>query len=95
VRKNPILHNICKSFGVFKKEFTGRDNIYRKALIFRNPYFRRGRGDDGMLCERFFGNNYDELRKIASLKFEDFFVRRTPTSLDEVNREFNINMTYC
>jgi hypothetical protein len=46
-----------------------------------------------MLCERFFGNNYGELEKIAKLKFEDFFNRRAPKTLDEINREFSLNLT--
>jgi hypothetical protein len=90
---NPILHNICKSYAGFKKEFTDKDDNYKKALIFRNPFFRRGRNDDRMLCERFFGNNFVELEKIAKLKYEDFFTRRATKTLDEVNREFNLNLT--
>jgi hypothetical protein len=39
-----------------------------------------------MLCERFFGNNFVELEKIAKLKYEDFFTRRATKTLDEVNR---------
>jgi hypothetical protein len=46
-----------------------------------------------MLCEGFFGNNFEELKKIAKLKFEDFFVRRAAKSLDEINREFQVNFT--
>jgi hypothetical protein len=91
-RENPILSNISSSFGKFKHDFTSRENNYKKALILNNPFFRRGRNDNGILCERFFGNNYEELRKISKLKFEDFFVRRNvPKSLDELNREFSIN----
>jgi hypothetical protein len=57
---------------------TNKEDNFKKALIFRNPYFRRGRNDDRMLCERFFGNNFGELKKIAKLKFEDLFNRRAP-----------------
>ncbi len=32
VRKNPKLHNICKSFEVLKKEFTSRVTIIEKLL---------------------------------------------------------------
>jgi hypothetical protein len=71
-RENPILHNICNSFKIFKKKFTSIEENYKKALIFRNPLFRRGRNDDRMLCEGFFGNNFEELKNIAKLKFEDF-----------------------
>jgi len=92
-RENPILHNICKSFATFKYEFTDKDENFKKANIFRNPYFRRGRDDDRMLCERFFGANAGDLEKIAKLKFEDFFIRRTPKSLDETNREFDLNLS--
>jgi len=88
-RENPTLSNICSSFGKFKRDFTNKEN--KKALILNNPFFRRGRNDDGILCERFFGNNYKDLRKISKLKFEDFFVRCLPKSLDEINREFSIN----
>ncbi len=93
-RENPILSNITASFGKFKQEFTSKENNYKKALILNNPFFRRGRNDNGILCERFFGNNYKELRKISKLKFEDFFVQRdVPKSLDELNREFSTNFT--
>jgi hypothetical protein len=93
-RENPILSNITTSFGKFKQDFTSMENNYKKALILNNPFFRRGRNDNGILCERFFGNNYEELRKISKLKFEDFFVRRNvPKSLDELNREFSTNFT--
>jgi hypothetical protein len=88
-RENPILSNICSSFKKFKGHFTNREINYNKALILNNPFFRRGRNDDNILCSRFFGNNYEELRKISKLKFEDFFVRRVPQSLDEINIEFD------
>jgi hypothetical protein len=52
-RENPTLSNICSSFGKFKRDFTNKEN--KKALILNNPFFRRGRNDDGILCERFFG----------------------------------------
>ncbi|MFN9956767.1 MAG: hypothetical protein ACK55I_27010, partial [bacterium] len=53
--ENPILFNIGTSFGTFRAAFTQKDDNYKKALIFRNPFFRRGRRDDGILCEAFFG----------------------------------------
>jgi len=91
--ENPILHNICNSFETFRNKFTSIEENYKKALIFRNPLFRRGRDDGRMLCEGFFGNDFEELKKIAKLKFEDFFVRRAAKSLDELNREFQTNFT--
>jgi hypothetical protein len=57
--------------------------------------FQRSRNDDGILDEVFFGRDtgYDELKKIAKLKFEDMFVRGGPKSLFETNREFGINLS--
>jgi hypothetical protein len=91
--ENPILFNICKSFGTFAQEFYRVEDNYKKAFIFKNPLFRRGRNDDGLLCERFFGKNYGELCKIAKLKFEDFFTRRGTKTLDELNREYDLNFS--
>jgi hypothetical protein len=93
--ENPILFNIGTSFGIFRAAFTQKDDNYKKALIFRNPFFRRGRGDDGILCETFFGtrNNYDQNKILATLKFEDFFVRRRPKSLNELLADYGLNLT--
>jgi hypothetical protein len=57
--------------------------------------FQRSRDDDGILDEVFFGRDtgYDDLVKIAKLKFEDLFVRGGPKSLFETNREFDINLS--
>ncbi len=84
--ENPILFNIGTSFGTFRAAFTQKDDNYKKALIFRNPFFRPGRRDDGILCETFFGtrNNYEQNKILATLKFEDFFVRMRPKSLNEL-----------
>ena len=92
---NPILSNIGKSFGKFKTEYFKKDKNYLKAFIFKNPMFQRSRNDDGILDEVFFGRDtgYDELKKIAKLKFEDLFVRGGPKSLFETNREFGINLS--
>jgi hypothetical protein len=48
-----------------------------------------------LLDETFFGRDtgYDDLVKIAKLKFEDFFIREGPKSLFETNREFDINLS--
>jgi hypothetical protein len=72
--ENPILYNLCKSFGMFRTAFTQKDDNYKKALILRNPFFRRGRGDAGILCENFFGtrNNLEQNKILAKLKYEDF-----------------------
>jgi hypothetical protein len=93
--ENPILFNIGKSFGKFKNEYYKKDSNYRKAFIFKNPMFQRSRDDNGMLDEIFFGRDtgYDDLVKIAKLKFEDLFTRGGPKSLFETNREFDINLS--
>jgi hypothetical protein len=92
---NPILSNIGNSFGKFKTEYFKKDKNYLKAFIFKNPMFQRSRNDNGILDEVFFGRDigYDELKKIAKLKFEDLFVRGGPKSLFETNREFGINLS--
>jgi hypothetical protein len=92
---NPILYNIGRSFGNFKNEYYKIDSNYRKAFIFKNPMFQRSRNDAGILDEAFFGRDtgYDDLVKIAKLKFEDLFVRGGPKSLFETIREFDINLS--
>ncbi len=52
---NPILYNICSSYGQFAKNFYKKERNYRKALIFKNQMFKRGRNDNGILDENFFG----------------------------------------
>jgi hypothetical protein len=73
--ENPALFNICESFGNFSSEFYKKDRNFRKALIFRFPIFKRGRGDNRILDENFFGRNYsfDDYKKIACITYEDFF----------------------
>ncbi len=84
-----ILYNICESFGKFRSAFTSKDDNYKKAFIFKNPFFRRGRNNNGILCENFFGarGNYDLCTKLAKLKFEDFFIRGGPKSLADLNTD--------
>jgi hypothetical protein len=59
--------------------------------------FKRGRNDNGIMDEKFFGNNrsFAELQLIAKLKFDDFFVRGRPKSLNQINLdsgvEFDLN----
>jgi len=74
---NPILFNICESFGKFAEAFYKKDKNYSKAYIFNNPIITRGRNDAGLLCSNFFGQGYSfvDKTKIAKLKFEDFFTR--------------------
>jgi hypothetical protein len=93
--ENPILYNLCKSFGMLRTAFTQKDDNYKKALILRNPFFRRGRGDAGILCENFFGtrNNLEQNKILAKLKYEDFFVRGRPKSLEDLNTEFDLNFS--
>jgi hypothetical protein len=93
-RENPILFNIGTSFGKLRKAFTEKDDNYKKALVFKNPFFRRGRDDDRLLCENFFDtrDNFDMNCKIAKLKFEDFFVRNQPKSQNSLLVEFGIDL---
>jgi hypothetical protein len=94
---NPVLHNICSSFGKFTLEFYKKDRNYKKALVFKNGMFKRGRNDNGILDENFFGNNrsFADFQQIAKLKFDDFFVRGRPKSLHQTNMdsgvEFDLN----
>jgi hypothetical protein len=93
--EHPILYNICKSFGTFKREFYLKDDNYKQALIFKNPIFRRSRVDNGLLCERFFGtrNDFNMNKKLSVLKYADFFIRGGPKSLEDINMEFSLNLT--
>jgi hypothetical protein len=61
--------------------------------VFKNPFFRRGRNDDRMLCESFFNirNNFEMCCKVAKLKYEDFFKRERPKSLNDLNFEFGLD----
>jgi len=92
---HPILYNICESFGKFRAAFTSKDDNYKKSFIFKNPFFRRGRNDNGILCENFFGarGNHALCTKLASLKFENFFVRGGPKSLAELNNDYDLNFS--
>ncbi len=94
---NPVLYNICTSFGKFAGEFYKKDRNYKKALVLRNKMFKQGRNDNGILDENFFGNHrtFEELQKIARLGFDDFFVRGRPKTLHQLNLdtgiEFDLN----
>jgi hypothetical protein len=90
---NPILHNLCSSFGKFTLEFYKKERNYKKALIFKNRMFKRGRNDDGILDENFFGFNrsFAEFMRIAKMKFDDFFVRGRPKSLNQLNLDSGID----
>jgi hypothetical protein len=93
--EKPILYNICSSFGRFRTEFYKKDSNYLKALIFKNPMFRRSRDDNRLLCEGFFGRDtsFEEMSRIAKLQYNDLFTRGRPKSLHDVNLEFNVNFT--
>jgi hypothetical protein len=90
---NPILFNICNSFGQFAKQFYKKERNYRKALIFKNQMFKRGRNDNGILDENFFGpaRSYEELKKIAKLTYDDFVIRGRSKSLDHLCADTGIN----
>jgi hypothetical protein len=92
---NPILSNICTSFEKFSTEFTKKDNNYKKVLVFKNPLIKRGRNDNGILCEGFFGRNntFETFEKVAKLKFEDFFVRNGTKTLHNLNLDYNLDFS--
>lgn len=89
------MSNISTSFGKFKTEYFKKDKNYLKAHVFKNPIFQRGRNDNGILDEAFFGNNlsYDDFTKLSRLKLDDFFIRNRPKSLHETNLEYGINLS--
>ncbi len=90
---NPVLHNICSSFGKFALEFYKKDRNYKKALVFKNSMFKRGRNDNGIMDENFFGNNrsFAEFQLIAKLRFDDFFIRGRPKSLNQINLDSGVD----
>jgi hypothetical protein len=92
--QNPLLFNICSSFGIFKKSFEMKGSNFKKAFIFKNPLFKRGRNSNELLCEGFFGRDlpFEEYKKIARLKYEDLFMRGGPKSLHSLNLDFNLNL---
>ncbi len=68
---------------------------YKKALIFKNPAIRRGRRDNGLLCENFFGRDctFETFSKIAKLKHKDFFTRNDAKSLHQLNIDQGLDFT--
>jgi hypothetical protein len=90
---NPALYNICESFGSFCNEFYKKDRNFQKALILKNPIFKRGGGDDGILDENFFGRIYtfDDFKKIACITFEDFFINGRQKTLDMLCDDTGVN----
>jgi len=93
--EHPVMYNICSSFGMFKNEFFKINNNFEKAHIFKNPMFKRGINDNGILCENFFGRNleFSEYGKIAKLRFEDFFDRGRAKLLEVLNEEYDVNFS--
>jgi hypothetical protein len=57
--------------------------------------FKRGRNDDRLLDENFFGRNlsFTDLKKTACLKFEDFFINRRQKTLDLLCDDTGINFS--
>jgi hypothetical protein len=66
-----------------------------RAYILCNPLFVRGRGENGILCKRFFGENLPNqtFEKIAKLKLEDLLMRGGIKSLAQINTDFGIDLT--
>jgi hypothetical protein len=94
-RKHPIIFNIAQSFENFSKKYYGTGKNYMRAYILCNPLFVRGRGENGILCKRFFGENLPNqtLEKIAKLKLEDLLMRGGIKSLAQINTDLGIDFT--
>ncbi len=68
---------------------------FRKALIFKNRMFKRGRNDERMLDENFFGRNlsFDDLKKISCLKYDNLFINGRQKTLDMLCDDTGINFS--
>jgi len=95
MREHPIIYNIAKSFEVFSKKYYCTGKNYLRAYILGNPLFVRGRGENGILCKRFFGLNLPNqtLEKIANVKLEDLLMRGGIKSLAQINIDLGIDLT--
>jgi hypothetical protein len=93
--EHPVLFNICESYGNFTSEFYKKDRNYKKALVFKNRMFKRGRNDNGLLDENFFGRNlsFETYSKIACLKFDDFFTNGRQKTLDQLCDDSGVNFS--
>jgi hypothetical protein len=94
-REHPIIFNIAKSFEAFSKKYYCTGKNYLRAFILCNPIFVRGRGDHGLLCKRFFGENLPNqiLEKIAKLRLEDLLMRGGIKSLAQINTDLGLDFT--
>ncbi len=92
---DPIIFNIAKIFEAFSKKYYCTGKNYLRAFILCNPIFGRGRGDNGILCKRFFGENLPNqiLEKIAKLRLEDLLMRGVIKSLAQINTDLGIDFT--
>jgi hypothetical protein len=66
-----------------------------KMYIFKNPEVKRGRDDNGLLCENFFGREIPvlEFEKIAKITMGDLLVRGNLKSLDAISDELGVNFS--
>jgi hypothetical protein len=66
-----------------------------RAYILCNPLFVRGKGENGILCKQFFGENLTNqtLEKIAKLKLEDLLMRGGKKILAQINTDLGIDFT--
>jgi hypothetical protein len=91
--QHPIIFNIAESFEHFCRSYYETGSNFKKAYIFSNPLFVRGRRDPGLLCRQFFGRNTTNktLEQIALLRLEDITERNGIKTLDQLNMDVNLN----
>jgi hypothetical protein len=83
---NPIIYNIATSFQIFKKNYFLMNDNYKKAPIFLNPIFVRGRGDKRLLDNNFFSQQPPLNNQVlAGLLFKDVF-DNAPLLLETINQ---------
>jgi hypothetical protein len=83
---NPIIYNIATSFQIFKKNYFLMNDNYKKAPIFLNPIFVRGRGDKRLLDNNFFSQQPPLNNQVlAGLLYKDVF-DNAPLLLETINQ---------
>jgi hypothetical protein len=92
---NPVLHTIGTSYEKFSVSFNNIGKNYLRAFFFKNPIFVRSQNDRGLICENFFGRHlgFAFFEKIAKLRLEDLMTRGGLKSLDDINNEYDLNLT--
>jgi exonuclease III len=90
--RNPVLHEVVKSFNIFTDTFFKLNDNYKEMFIFRNNSLKRGRDSTLTLDENFFDSNIPrlDLGKVSKLKFKDFFHGNHPKSIDDLTLDTGI-----